>query len=240
MMLNHACSTSVQDGVTQFACCNDWTSSLSDFVDSLLASDSLLYTYACDVNARAHVQPCNYTIVDPSMAMESPATSSAVTGSTTTSVSPAYSCDHAQPLPLRQQGRQPDDFHGLQNCVRRTITNKTYLRRLYLSPQQASCLFPGIDAGSTQIKLSRKRRALVRKKIKNTTYDVDLVRSDGRRWASAFECAVSTTGQLHCRLVNGWSRFCRDNGVAVHDIVVLKPSGDNSNEIIVIVERQAG
>lgn len=233
------------DGVLQPACCSDWSSNLSDFVDSLLASDSTLYTFECNADESTNASCYNHAIVDPEQQLlftNGTTNASADTCSTTAIVRPAYSRDHVRQRTCIQKKTtcNRNNRNRMQKCVRRTITNNTYLRRLYLSPVQAVYLIPGIKKGSTPITLSRKHRALVQEGSKNSRYDVDLVLSDGRRWASAFECVVSANGQLHCRLVNGWSRFCQDNGIAVHDSVVLEASNNSSNEIVVFIERKAG
>jgi B3 DNA binding domain len=124
------------------------------------------------------------------------------------------------------------DRRGRLKFVRRNVTNSTYLRRLYLTRAQAQCMLS--DLKLTQMALSRKLRALQPQK---TEFDVTLVTKDEKSWNTVFECAVSANGQLHCRLVDGWSKFCRDNDVALHDCVVFEPSIGNANEIFVRIER---
>jgi B3 DNA binding domain len=121
--------------------------------------------------------------------------------------------------------------------VQRTITNSTYLRRLYLSPKQALDLFPGIARDFVPLKMTRRQRALL--SPHKSKHDIVLVNADGQRWPSALECAVVTNGQLHCCLVDGWRRFCKDNAAAVHDVAVLKPCDGDVNEIMVLFERGA-
>lgn len=252
--------TSNNDVDEHIVCSYDLGSDLSDFLDSLLDANTPVHTVDDDKVARAVNDDDNdgidatlHTVTNEGVGtvvsaqnkakthdtrhhVASPASSSVRTptprqrapSSTRHSSNPRKNCKRAQ---SRGQARAP---------VRRVITNSTYLRRLYLSPIQALCLFPDIKLNLTSMKMSRKRRALFQKGSKTSIHDVYLVRSDGRRWSSAFECAVSTNGQLHCHLVNGWTRFCQDNGVAVHDSVVFEPSGKNNNKIAVIIERKAG
>lgn len=223
------------------ACSRGDDFTLSDFVDSLLNVDGSMYALVCSgandtTKAGAHglmqatVATADVTCLDLPI-VESPAT-------------PAVLTSRGQRKPCKHQrnrqccGRTTKRRNRLVKVVRRTISNDTYLRRVYLSPEQALCLFPGLQPFSATATMARQVRASLRSKV--TTQDVVLVTRDGRRWSSVFECVVSTNGQLHCRLVNGWSQFCKDNGVAVHDSVVLESSSTNSNEIVAIVERKAG
>lgn len=123
----------------------------------------------------------------------------------------------------------------IAKSIRRTITNSTYLRRLYLPADQALSIIPG-DANLELDLVSNKRRSCTRNKI--TSHDVTLVTCDGRCWVVTFEFTVSTLGQRHFRLVDGWARFCRDNGVCVDDEIIFHPNRTGSNEIEVIIERR--
>ena len=237
------------DVVDHIACPRDTSSNLSDFVDSLLASDCSTYVFNCNIDA---FPACSFNDANECLdsRTQGDAASPKEAGIQSTIVSPACSSVQAPKSKQRtsfnilknRKGRNhiciKGGRHGFSKFVRRTITNKTYLRRLYFSPEQASCLFAGIKFDLTPFIPSRKRRTLL--KSKEVNYDVELTTCDGQRWTSGFECAVSTNGQLHCRLVKGWSQFCRDNGVAAHDSVVFEPSTSNPNEIVARIERESG
>lgn len=107
-----------------------------------------------------------------------------------------------------------------QGPVRRCITNATYLRRLHLSPQQAAWLVPDLSTQLLHV-ASLRRRHRTRANFTGLRQDVTLVDADGRPWSATLECSPTCGGQLHCRLVSGWSHFCDDHCVCVFDTVVL-------------------
>jgi B3 DNA binding domain len=250
--------TSNDDVDEHIACSYDLGSDLSDFLDSLLDANTPVHTVDDDkvahtvddddndvVNATLHTvtnegvdsvvlaqdkaktQDARHHVASPaSSSVRTPTPRQRVPSSTRHSLKPRKNCKRAQ---SRDQSCAP---------VRRVITNTTYLRRLYLSPEQAFCLMPSIKSSFIPVTLSRRVRALRKQKV--ATCNIKLVSSDGRKWTTVFECFVSTNGQLHCHFVAGWSLFCQANSVAVHDSVVLKPSCGAANEIEAHIERGPG
>ena len=226
--------------VDQIACSRDMSSELSNFVDSLLVSDSSTHGFDCNIDT-LQTHSFNDANADPDFHTQGDVATTTTAGLESTVASPA--CSSVQAPKSKQRAsfktlRGGEDLNRLPKSVRRVITNNTYLRRLYLSPGQVLCLFPGLSTDFIPMTQSRQVRSLL--KQKETARDIDLETCDGRHWASILECVVVPSGHLHCRLVNGWSQLCRDNGVAVHDSVVFEMSASSPNEIAARIELKAG
>ena len=235
------------DVVDTIACSRDASSDLSYFVDPLLVSDGSTHAFDCNLDT-FQAYSFNTADTDPHSHLQGNAVPTIEAGLESINVSPA--CLPVQTPKSKQRiswkslknkkGNRVNIKKGrnrLSKSVRRTITNNTYLRRLYLSPSQALSLFPGLSAGFAPMTQSRQVRSEI--KHEETAHQViNLISSDGRHWSSVLECAVSLNGQLHCRLVKGWSQFCRDNGVAVYDSVVFEPATSKTNEIVARIERK--
>lgn len=145
---------------------------------------------------------------------------------------PSLSCCGA---PVRRRGLKTGDAQGAEaHQVRRVITNDTYLRRLYVPPQQTVALFPTL---LHKFRLEAQLGQSNRKKSVRFSYRVRLVNEAGRHWSATCTCYVYIAGAQHCQLVDGWAHFCRDNNVQLGDTVVLKRSRACSTDIVVTVNR---
>lgn len=189
-----------------------------------------------DASAMANRHLADY--LAPSASASPVLSSDPVSADTVASPTPAATRPRTPSSGKRTGARRTSAVHKLARCrppaskrVHRPITNDTYLRRLHLSPLQAVTLFPPLSlelqhAASTG---TSKRRGDTTRLVR----EFELVGGDGTRWPATCECTVAH-GKLHCRLVGGWSRFCRANGVRVKDTVVLERSG---GDLLVDVER---
>lgn len=112
---------------------------------------------------------------------------------------------------------------GLRPTFKKKITNETYLKRMYINQQFTKCFIPSVDA------------ILSDESIKQYNQRVSLMNVAGRTWDVEFE-VVKSHKQLHCRLKKGWSLFCHDNGVSLHDCLVFQQmTCDNQCTLLVSV-----
>jgi hypothetical protein len=98
---------------------------------------------------------------------------------------------------------------GLQHSFQKKVTNRTYLKRMYINQQFTKSFIPSLDD------LFRH------KATKCHNQRVTLMNVAGRSWDVDFEI-VKSRKQLHCRLRTGWSLFCHDNGVDLNDCLVFQ------------------
>ena len=100
----------------------------------------------------------------------------------------------------------------LHSSVRK-ITNPTYLRRMNLSRDDATGLFPEFESilNSVFMKSMSRREYLPPTKKGACVYIHD---AEGRRWPVALEC-LRTAGQRHVRFNKGWAEMCSANGVSL-------------------------
>jgi hypothetical protein len=127
-------------------------------------------------------------------------------------------------------------LHRNVGPVRRRITNDTYLRRLYMPPDSVICLFPSLSSKLLEMTALRSEQAHC--KPRYLSQDIVMTDATGRSWPVTCDCKLSSSGILHCRLIGGWSRFCRDNNVAVQDEVVLVRGCGRSADVTVHVDRR--
>lgn len=119
--------------------------------------------------------------------------------------------------------------------VRRQITNETYLRRLYMPPDSVTCLFPSISSKLLALRTAtRSRRAQIQ--LSDLNQEFIMTDSTGQSWSVTCNCSMSSTGVLHCRLIGGWSRFCRDKNVSVQDEVVFVRGHGRPADITVYID----
>lgn len=116
-------------------------------------------------------------------------------------------------------------------CVRRRISNATYLRRLYVGTQEADLLFPVLPPLK-----SNKKHALATTRLRLSVRCADTA---GSVWPVACEYTVRNNN-IRCRLVDGWARFCRDKAVVVGDCVVMQPGQDAWSVVVVVVREGNG
>lgn len=143
-------------------------------------------------------------------------------------ISPSQSCSFLY-VSKKNHARKKNEA-STSGPVRRTITNETYLRKLYLPFRKAKRLLSSLECTPMQCKTRRNSKKLVQRIIIN-------ILNNDRRWLVAFECALSFNRQIHCRFVEGWSSFCKDNGLCINDAVVFWPSATNDHEIRVQIEK---
>ena len=100
----------------------------------------------------------------------------------------------------------------LHSSVRK-ITNPTYLRRINLSRDDATGLFPEFESilNFVFMKSMSRREYLPPMKKGACVYIHD---AEGRRWPVALEC-LRTAGQRHVRFNKGWAEMCSANGVSL-------------------------
>lgn len=141
---------------------------------------------------------------------------------------------------VRQNGTLRAHGRRLQTkCVRRCITNDTYLRRLYLSQSQAAYLFPLVPFSLPQaFPCTRDQDQKLTPVLQTvlTSYKFELVDASGLQWETILEYSV-TNGKSHCRLVGGWALFCRHNKVSIKDHIVFERLQGQSNNIFASIER---
>lgn len=123
--------------------------------------------------------------------------------------------------------------------LRRRITNDTYLRRLYMPPVDVITLFPSLSSKLLSINEMRFQRCQrLQSELPGLIQDFVMTDASGKSWPVTCDCKMLSSGAMHCRLTGGWSRFCRDNNVAVHDEVVLTRCHERSVDVSVHVERR--
>jgi B3 DNA binding domain len=137
---------------------------------------------------------------------------------------------------------KPNDmcrFDRHECTLKRCITNDTYLRRLYMPADQVTTLFPFLFSkllAMTEIRFKNCQR--FHSQLSTLYHDFIMADANGRRWTVTCDCKMSSSGTLHCRLTRGWSQFCRDNNVAIHDDVVLVRGCGQSVDVNVYVDRR--
>jgi len=100
----------------------------------------------------------------------------------------------------------------------RTLSNKTYLRRVYIKISDAQRLFFGAPETLFLPALFMQEPGAARyapnKTILRTV--VSLLDAEGRLWPVQYECVLQG-GQRHSRLKSGWMKVCRANHFTVGD-----------------------
>lgn len=93
----------------------------------------------------------------------------------------------------------------------RTLTNKTYVRRLQLSREDTVRLFPKVQ-GVLQFAFTKDMKHSSSFPYKR---DISVLIQDakGRKWPIVLEC-LRAAGQRHIRLNRGWPDMCRANGLS--------------------------
>lgn len=123
--------------------------------------------------------------------------------------------------------------------LRRRITNDTYLRRLYMAPADVVTLFPFLASKLQAITKMRSQRCRrLQTQLPGLNHDFVMTDAIGRRWTVTCNCKISGSGILHCKLTGGWSCFCRENNVTIHDNVVLVQGYGLSADVHVYVDRR--
>ena len=102
-----------------------------------------------------------------------------------------------------------NNVFDLRHSFQKKVTNKTYLKRMYINQQFTKSFIPSLDD------------VFRNKATKCHNQRVTLMNVAGRTWVVDFEI-VKSRKQLHCRLRAGWSLFCHDNGVDLNDCLVFQ------------------
>ena len=101
----------------------------------------------------------------------------------------------------------------------RKITNATYLRRMHLSRDDATGLFPEFESTLNFLFMkSMSRREYSPPFKKGTCVYIHDVK--GRRWPVVLEC-LRTAGQRHVRFNKGWAEMCIANRVSLGKCIRL-------------------
>ena len=100
---------------------------------------------------------------------------------------------------------------NLVHSSERTLTNKTYLRRLHIKVKDAQRLFFGAPE-SRYLSLLQQETGSARYMPDKTILqkEVYLIDGRGRLWPVQYEC-VRHVGQRHSRLKVGWTKLCQAN-----------------------------
>ena len=126
---------------------------------------------------------------------------------------------------------RPQLGNSLAFCA--TISNSSYLKSLHVKLAHARNWLSDVD----RIYLSRngggKRPSRASKRLLTKT--VQMIDVIGAPHVVLFEF-LSSKGQLHCRLSQGWDSFCRANGVAVQDRLTFETRRDHD----LVFVRQTG
>jgi hypothetical protein len=130
--------------------------------------------------------------------------------------------------------------HNLVHSSERTLSNKTYLRRLHIKLKNAQRLFFGAPE-SQSLSLLQQETGSARY-MPNRTFlrmEVYLIDGRGKLWPVQYEC-VRHGGQRHSRLKVGWTKLCQANKFSVGDKIQFQRSFCDENRIPVVkVERIA-
>jgi len=100
----------------------------------------------------------------------------------------------------------------------RTLSNKTYLRRVHIKISDAQRLFFAVPEFRSSAPLFTEELGAARyapDKILARN-SVSLLDGEGRLWPVQYEC-VLRGGQRHSRLKSGWTKLCRANHFGVGD-----------------------
>ena len=128
--------------------------------------------------------------------------------------------------------------HNLVNSSERTLSNKTYLRRLHIKLKDAQRLFYGAPE-SRSLSLLQQETGSARYRPDKTILrmEVYLMDARGRLWPVQYEC-VRHGGQRHSRLKVGWTKLCRANKFSVGDKIQFQRSSCDETRIpLVKVDR---
>ena len=104
----------------------------------------------------------------------------------------------------------------------RTLSNKTYLRRLHIKFKDAQRLFscaPEMQQSSLFDQEMGAARYLPDKTVVRT--EVSLLDALGRYWPVQYECVLHG-GQRHSRLKRGWAKLCRANSFSTGDKIQFR------------------
>ena len=186
-------------------------------VDTAVATSPSVDATSLSVDAAAEPSPSVATTADAS---PSPPTAN---GCDIAKTSPSGSCTETcvdsssfAEKPANDASRAlKDQFLSakyLHSSVRK-ITNPTYLRRMNLSRDDTTGLFPEFESilNSVFMKSMTRREYLPPTKKGACVYIHD---AEGRRWPVALEC-LRTAGQRHVRFNKGWAEMCSANGVSL-------------------------
>jgi hypothetical protein len=95
----------------------------------------------------------------------------------------------------------------------RKLSSTTYLRRMHLSRNDATALFPECKETVEFIFATDTTRCVSPEQFK-VQISVSLHDGEGRRWPVVLEC-LRSAGQRHVRLNKGWSEMSRANAIYV-------------------------
>jgi hypothetical protein len=137
----------------------------------------------------------------------------------------------ASDIIISRTSSSPDIFSS--ECM---LSNKTYLRRLYMKLGDAKRLLLG--ASETQsLSLLKQETGAVRYMPDKTILcvDVSLVDGHGRSWSVQYEC-VLCRGQRHSRLKGGWTKLCKANKFSVGDKIQFRRSSFDHRTTVMKVD----
>ena len=115
-------------------------------------------------------------------------------------------------------------------AFQRLVSNESYMRRMYLEQRVARILFSEMESHFEQTLRQRSRV----KKGPRLCRPITLVDEAGCKWTAVCTCFVSG-GQLHCRLTDGWSAFCKGNRLHLFDRVVFQIAALEAENMTVFV-----
>jgi len=120
-----------------------------------------------------------------------------------------------------------------------TLSNKTYLRRLYMKLCDAQRLLLGASEMQS-LSLLKQETGAVRYLPDKTILrvDVSLVDGRGRLWSVQYEC-VLCRGQRHSRLKGGWAKLCQANKFSVGDKIQFRRSPFDDRTTVTKVDKIA-
>jgi hypothetical protein len=124
--------------------------------------------------------------------------------------------------------------HNLVYSSERTLSNKTYLRRLHIKLNDAQRLFFGAPE-SRSLSLLQQETGSARYMPDKTILRTEVYLIDGRDrlWPVQYEC-VRHGGQRHSRLKAGWTKLCHANKFSVGDKIQFQRSFSDENGIPVV------
>jgi len=132
----------------------------------------------------------------------------------------------------RRSRRRKSAKRGDLSTFKKRITSNTYLRRLYLSRQQAFALAPSLA-----------RVAEIHDPTKNpaTTASTSVTVLDEDNVAHELECKCYLSSRVqHFVLSNGWSALSNGSGVALGDAVVFSRVGGDQGCLQIICVKGGG
>lgn len=140
----------------------------------------------------------------------------------------------AGPLPSEKGLQRLNRVHALGRPVvfEKVMSNKSYMKRMYIEQLAARHIFPEIQALQLQ---PAKRRSRSNRRL-NLSKSITLQNVAGHAWTAQCLCTHSR-GQLHCRLSSGWASFCKDNNIRLFDRLLfeVEPAAGEPLSMLVLV-----